>query len=132
MIHINVRFILIANFSLDVVKSLPESLQTGIYYGWAKVNDSEVYKMVLSVGWNPFYNNKEKSLETHIMHKFDCDLYGRTLKICIVGYLRPEQNFKSLDDLIKAINSDIETATTLLDTAENQKLQHAPFFSTKN
>ncbi|XP_017953488.1 putative riboflavin kinase [Drosophila navojoa] len=121
-----------ANFSLDVVKSLPESLQTGVYYGWAKVNDSEVYKMVLSVGWNPFYNNKEKSLETHIMHKFDCDLYGRTLKICIVGYLRPEQNFKSLDDLIKAIKSDIEKATTLLDTAENQKLQHAPFFSTKH
>lgn len=123
---------MIANFSLDVVKSLPESLHTGIYYGWAKVNDSEVYKMVLSVGWNPFYNNKEKSLETHIMHNFDCDLYGQTLKICIVGYLRPEQNFSSLDDLIKVIKSDIETAKALLDTTENQKLQHAPFFSAKH
>ncbi|EDW68358.2 putative riboflavin kinase isoform X2 [Drosophila virilis] len=118
-----------ANLSLDVVKSLPESLHTGVYYGWSNVNNGEVYKMVLSVGWNPFYNNKEKSVETHMLHKFDCDLYGQTLKICIVGYLRPEKNFDSLDDLIKVIKSDIEQAKTLLDQPENRKLREAPFFS---
>lgn len=125
------RFLLIANLSLDVVKSLPESLHTGVYYGWSNVNNGEVYKMVLSVGWNPFYNNKEKSVETHMLHKFNCDLYGQTLKICIVGYLRPEKNFDSLDDLIKVIKSDIEQAKTLLDQPENRKLQEAPFFSDK-
>ncbi|XP_064549755.1 putative riboflavin kinase [Drosophila montana] len=120
-----------ANLALDVVKSLPESLHTGVYYGWSNVNNGEVYKMVLSVGWNPFYNNKEKSVETHMLHKFDCDLYGQTLKICIVGYLRPEKNFDSLDDLIKVIKSDIEEAKTLLDKPENRKLQENPFFSDK-
>lgn len=87
--------------------------------------------MVLSIGWNPFYGNKEKSVETHILNDYNCDLYGKILKICIVGYLRPEQNFDSLDDLIKTIKSDIDQAKELLDTAENKKLKDAPFFQEK-
>lgn len=119
---------MIANFSLEAVKSLPESLDTGVYYGWASVSNSNVHKMVLSIGWNPFYGNKEKSVETHILHDYNCDLYGKILKICIVGYLRPEQNFESLDDLIKTIKSDIDQAKALLDTEGNKKLKDAPFF----
>lgn len=67
-------------------------------------------------------------METHILHDYNCDLYGEILKICIVGYLRPEQNFDSLDDLIKTIKSDIDQAKELLDTVENKKLKDAPFF----
>ncbi|XP_034115811.1 putative riboflavin kinase isoform X1 [Drosophila albomicans] len=117
-----------ANMSLEAVKALPDSLQTGVYYGWAKVNDSDVHKMVLSIGWNPFYNNKEKSVETHILHEFKCDLYGRTLKICIVGYLRPEQNFDSLEALIETINSDIDQAKTLLDSVDSKQFKENSFF----
>lgn len=119
---------MIANFSLEAVKSLPESLETGVYYGWANVSNGDVHKMVLSIGWNPFYGNKEKSVETHILHDYNCDLYGKTLKICIVGYLRPEKNFDSLNDLIDTIKSDIDKAKGLLDTAENKKLKDATFF----
>ncbi len=36
---------------------------TGIYAGWASVGSSlEVYPMVASVGFNPFYGNKVRSL----------------------------------------------------------------------
>lgn len=52
----------LANLSAEVVKSLPDELQTGIYFGWANVDSGEVYKAVLSLGWNPFFKNKEKSL----------------------------------------------------------------------
>ncbi|XP_023158345.1 putative riboflavin kinase, partial [Ceratitis capitata] len=67
--------------------------------------------------------------ETHILHKYDGDLYGHLLKVCIVGYLRPERNFESLDDLISAIQRDIEDAKKLLDNDEEKcKLQHSKFF----
>ncbi|XP_030373501.1 putative riboflavin kinase [Scaptodrosophila lebanonensis] len=118
-----------ANFPLEVVRSLPESFITGAYYGWANINNGEVHKMVMSVGWNPFYNNKEKSVETHILHNYNCDLYGNTLKICIVGFLRPERNFDSLEALITAIKADIEEAKLKLDSAENLKLRDDPFFT---
>lgn len=41
---------------------LTSELDTGIYFGWAKLeNESMVYPMVMSVGWNPFYHNEKKS-----------------------------------------------------------------------
>lgn len=51
-----------ANYEVSVVKNLPPNFQTGVYCGWASVKDGEVHKMVMSVGWNPFYHNKEKSM----------------------------------------------------------------------
>lgn len=51
-----------ANYSLEVVEALPKDLDTGIYYGFASVDNGEVYKMVMSIGWNPFYDNTHKSM----------------------------------------------------------------------
>jgi len=59
-LFINCTFI--ANFNRDVIKVLPENFNTGVYYGWAQVDQSPVYMMVMSVGWNPFYKNIEKSM----------------------------------------------------------------------
>lgn len=44
------------------MKELPNDLETGIYSGWASVENGVVYKAVLSLGWNPFFKNTEKSL----------------------------------------------------------------------
>lgn len=54
-----------------MVKSLPDSFKPGVYYGWANVDHGPVYKMVMSIGWNPFYDNKEKSIvSTKILRFF--------------------------------------------------------------
>jgi len=46
---------------------------------------------------------------THIVHKFEeADLYDRQLKVIILGFIRPEQNFDSLEALVDAIRKDIE------------------------
>lgn len=47
---------------MDIVHKLPAELETGIYFGWANIDNGDVYKAVLSIGWNPFYVNKEKSV----------------------------------------------------------------------
>lgn len=117
-----------ANFDIEVVKKLPASLDTGIYYGWAKVDTSPVYKMVVSIGWNPYYDNQTKSVETHIIHDFKKDLYGSLLKVCICGYLRPEKNFESLEKLIEAINGDIKEAEIKLESEENINYKNSVFF----
>jgi len=52
-----------------------EGLDSGVYYGWAglEINDAgqvklggEVYPMVMSIGWNPFYKNKVRSVVSRI------------------------------------------------------------------
>ncbi|XP_041983098.1 putative riboflavin kinase isoform X2 [Aricia agestis] len=117
-----------ANYPREVAQSLPKDFKAGVYYGWAQVDDDEVRKMVVNIGWCPFYQNKEMSVETHVIHKFDDDFYDSMLKICIVGYLRPEKNFSSLDELIEAIKQDIENASNNLE-GESTKLREHSFFT---
>ncbi|KAL6422712.1 hypothetical protein ACFW04_010741 [Cataglyphis niger] len=84
-----------ANLSESVVTSLLKDLDTGIYYGWASLH-GQVYKMVTSIGWNPYYKNEKKSMEVHLLHKFPNDFYGEEIKVIIAGYIRPEKDFSSL------------------------------------
>lgn len=51
-----------ANFPDSVVENLPADISTGIYYGWASLSHGDVYKMVMSIGWNPYYKNTKKSM----------------------------------------------------------------------
>lgn len=36
---------------------------SGVYYGWAQIGaaGSQVYPMVMSLGWNPYYKNEKRS-----------------------------------------------------------------------
>ena len=52
----------IANYPEHVVERLPPDLVSGVYYGWASVDQGPVYKMVMSVGWNPQWQNEKRSM----------------------------------------------------------------------
>lgn len=108
--------------------SLPTDFTTGIYYGWASVNGG-IYKMVASIGWNPFYKNEKKSAEVHLLHKFEEDFYGKEIKVIFTGYIRPEKNFNSVEDLIKEINNDIKIAETLLEQPDMKTFKNHEFLS---
>mmetsp|Transcript_13401 Transcript_13401/g.42750 ORF Transcript_13401/g.42750 Transcript_13401/m.42750 type:complete len:183 (+) Transcript_13401:73-621(+) len=104
-----------ANIPAQPLERELEGMSTGIYAGWASVDGGEPYKAVLSIGWNPYFKNTEKTIEPHILHTFDEDFYGAHLAVCVTAYLRPECNFPSLEALIDGIRNDIEVARKLLD-----------------
>ena len=121
-----------ANFSQEVVESkFPKSLGSGIYLGWARLSDDSenVEKAVISIGWNPFYGNTKKSVETHIIKTYDADFYGAWMKLNICGFIRPELNFESLDSLITAINDDIDHAKLHLEKETFQKMKDDEFLN---
>lgn len=72
--------------------------------------DVAVYPMVLSIGYNPYYNNTVRSIEVHVMHNFTKDFYNALMTLDILGFIRPEQNYDSLEALIKDIKFDIEVS----------------------
>jgi len=117
-----------ANFPDDVVDKLPAEITTGIFFGWAQIDQSPVYPMVVSIGWNPFYNNEKRTIETHVLHDFAEDFYGRQLRVAITGFIRPEKNYDSVDKLIEDIQNDIRTAKERLGEAHHQTLKGHPFF----
>ena len=85
------------------VDELPEEFKGGVYYGWAQIDNSPIYKMVMSIGKNPYYNNEKRTIETHILHTFDHDFYGSNLKIIVTGYIRPMANYNSLGSYLKKL-----------------------------
>lgn len=125
-------------------------LDTGIYFGWCKLSKNpnpcpkpverkdgqlvefnngselfadelEVLPMVMSIGWNPFYQNKEKAAEMHVMHKFRSNFYGSLVSYQVLGYIRPELNYTTKEALIEDINIDIKIALEALDMPEYKK-----------
>jgi riboflavin kinase len=35
---------------------------SGVYFGWAGLSTRGIFKMVMSIGWNPYFSNKEKTI----------------------------------------------------------------------
>lgn len=91
---------------------------TGIYFGWAHLNGT-IYNTVVSIGYNPVYNNSHKTIEAHLINKQLDDFYGERLDLFLVGYLRNERNFSTLDDLISCIHADISYSIRQLELLEN-------------
>ena len=77
-----------------------------------------VHKMVMSIGWNPFFKNERKAVEPHLLHDFGgADFYGEELRLVLCGYMRPELNYTSLEALVAAIHADIDHSRALLGEA---------------
>ena len=73
-----------ANFEEDVVEKLPSEVQCGIYCGWASVDNGPVYKMVMSVGFNPFYGNTKKTMVRNNQSESHCSSSGFFLLLLLV------------------------------------------------
>ncbi|XP_015111124.1 riboflavin kinase isoform X2 [Diachasma alloeum] len=116
-----------ANYPETVIEKLPKEFDNGIYYGWAQL-EGEVYKMVMCVGWNPFYKNEKKSMEVHMLHKFNQDLHGKELKVIVTGFIRPERDFPSVEALIAEIKNDIACAEKYLDEPKMIEYKTHQFF----
>ncbi|KAI1000222.1 hypothetical protein K3495_g7976 [Podosphaera aphanis] len=67
-----------------------------------------LYPMVMSIGFNPFYNNDVRSAEVHVLNGFDEDFYGSQIRVCLLGFVREEKNYSSLEKLIEDIKIDCE------------------------
>jgi riboflavin kinase len=104
----------------DVAEDTAESLVSGIYCGFAsKGQEQSVYPMVMSIGWNPFYKNKERTCEPWILHDFQGkDFYGEELRLVVCAYIRPECDFKGLEDLKQRIHEDARVAKSVLSQPE--------------
>ena len=70
------------------------------------------YKTVVSID-EPYFKNKEKTIEPYIMHDFVEDFYSYYLQILLCGYLRPELGFTTMENLKKAIHDDIDVSKLL-------------------
>ncbi|POS82779.1 hypothetical protein EPUL_005006 [Erysiphe pulchra] len=75
-----------------------ESLQNG----W------RLYPMVISIGYNPFFKNTTRSAEVHVLAGFQEDFYGCQMRVCLLGFIRKEWDYETMEKLIEDIAIDCE------------------------
>jgi len=63
------------------------------------------YKGMMSIGVRPTIGVSERTIEVNIFD-FDEDIYGKTLRVYVKKYLRPEVKFNGLEELIEALAKD--------------------------
>ena len=86
-----------ANLDPAAFESTLDSEEEGVYVGWASIEDTSlpqasrtVHKAVLSIGWNPTFNNEKRTVEAYLCHEFENDFYGADMRLLVCGYVRPQ------------------------------------------
>ncbi|MFZ1959885.1 MAG: bifunctional riboflavin kinase/FAD synthetase [Methylovirgula sp.] len=87
-------------------------LRHGIYAVEVGIGD-ERYGGVASFGTRPTFDDGAPLLEVFIFD-FSGDLYGKTIDVAFVGFLRDEEKFASPEELVAQMRRDAEKARTLL------------------
>lgn len=83
-------------------------IKNGVYLTRVKFNKKTKYG-ITNIGIRPTVNGSSPICETHIFD-FHGDLYGKTLTVEFIKFLRSERKFSSLDDLTEQIKTDVENA----------------------
>lgn len=87
-------------------------LRYGIYAVRIQI-DGVWHDGVASFGSRPTFDDGAPRLETFVFD-FSGDLYGKSVDVALVGYLRGEEKFDSLDALIAQMDRDSAKARALL------------------
>jgi len=98
-----------ANLKVRSERALPCD---GVYACFALVGQ-ERFPAVANLGIRPTFDDAVHLLEVYLID-VDIDLYGCDLGVEFVRWMRPESKFKSTDDLIERIQTDVAEARRLL------------------
>lgn len=80
---------------------------SGVYAVRVKVREC-IFAGMLNIGVRPTFNNgSEKTIEVHLLN-FEGDLYGTSIEVFFIKYLRGEQKFDSAEDLMIQLQKDRE------------------------
>jgi riboflavin kinase/FMN adenylyltransferase len=84
----------------------------GVYAAWL-VRGTQKLPAAVSIGTNPTFSGQERRVEAHVLD-FDGDLYGERVALDFVAHLRQQLKFTNVDDLVRAIEDDVERTRVVL------------------
>src|SRR5580698_5080371 len=91
----------------------------GVYAGWLVQLDTggselEMWPAAISVGMNPTFDGRERSVEAYALDRDDLDLYGAHVAVDFASRLRPTLKFGSAAELVAQMHVDVAQARQLL------------------
>ncbi len=91
----------------------------GVYAGWLATLDTdgselERWPAAISVGTNPTFDGRERTVEAYALDRDDLDLYGARVAADFTNRLRATVRFDSVPELIAQMHRDVDEARRLL------------------
>lgn len=85
----------------------------GVYAAWATV-EGQRYGAAVSIGNNPTFDGiPQHQVEAHLLDQ-SIDLYGKTIELGFVDYIRPMQKFDGVDALVAQLQADEQRIRAVL------------------
>lgn len=84
--------------------------KNGVYITNSIINNKK-YLSATNIGHNPTFNEDKLKIETYILD-FNEDIYGKSLEIEFIDFLRDDIKFLNTDDLINQMKFDINQIKT--------------------
>lgn len=89
----------------------------GVYLGTVEIHDGDVdpknWNVLISAGYRPTVHGKDYLIEAYLID-FSGDLYGTTVSVSFLQYMRAEIKFTGLEALIAQMNQDKLNAKRIL------------------
>jgi riboflavin kinase/FMN adenylyltransferase len=82
----------------------------GVYVGRASVDEKD-YACAVSIGHTPTFGGTGRQIEAHVLD-FDGDVYGASVRIEFLRFLRPQIAFESPEALVRQLEQDVRTVRT--------------------
>jgi riboflavin kinase / FMN adenylyltransferase len=92
----------------------------GIYAGWlyeldpSDGSETQTWPAAISVGTNPTFDGRERTVEAYALDRTDLDLYGAHVAVDFVQRLRPTLKFDTVDELVAQMHKDVAETRHLL------------------
>ena len=95
------------------INSEVPGLAYGVYASQIRVSgDNRVWPSVTSYGTRPTFAGSDQKIETHILD-FRGDIYGRVVEVRLLGFIRPELRFSSMEELVATMQDDVKHVRAL-------------------
>ena len=95
----------------DTNKLIPAD---GVYFTEVILKDHNIKLFgLLSIGTRPTFNKTEKRIEVYIID-FNETIYGESITVKILQFIRKDKKFDSREDLIVAMHEDKKNAISLI------------------
>ena len=79
--------------------------KTGVYETITIIENKEFISLT-NIGYNPTFNGEKLKIENHILN-FDKNIYGKTIEIKFIDFIREDIKFSTVKELINQIQQDV-------------------------
>lgn len=103
--------------NIKLLESRHQIPATGVYAAIATVADGARHRAAVSLGTNPSTDSDGiLKIEAYLLDGFDEEIYGELMTLEFIARLRDEFRFKSLEELIVQIKTDVEQVERIIST----------------